>query len=158
MTPPPAEQTIRYEPDEPCPPLIALGVGVQGVMLVPATIVLIVASTARAGDQDDAYLTWAVFASLVIAGGLTALQAGRIGRLGAGHRFGAFIDGIDQFDAAFFRISPVEAQLLDPQQPLMLEVSWQALEDAGIDPDGLKGSRTGVYAGISSEATGTAYW
>ena len=65
-------------------------------------------------------------------------------------RFGAFIDGIDQFDAAFFRISPVEAQLLDPQQRLMLEVSWQALEDAGIDPDGLKGSRTGVYAGISN--------
>ena len=65
-------------------------------------------------------------------------------------RFGAFIDGIDQFDAAFFRISPVEAQLLDPQQRLMLEVSWQALEDAGIDPDRLKGSRTGVYAGISN--------
>ena len=65
-------------------------------------------------------------------------------------RFGAFIDGIDQFDAAFFRISPVEAQLLDPQQRLMLEVSWQALEDAGIDPDRLRGSRTGVYAGISN--------
>ena len=65
-------------------------------------------------------------------------------------RFGAFIDGIDRFDAAFFRISPAEAELLDPQQRLMLEVSWQALEDAGIDPDRLKGSRTGVYAGISN--------
>ena len=65
-------------------------------------------------------------------------------------RFGAFIDGIDLFDAAFFRISPVEAQLLDPQQRLMLEVSWQAIEDAGIDPDRLKGSRSGVYAGISN--------
>ncbi len=80
-----AEEAIRYEPDEPCPPLIALGVGLQGVMLVLATIVLIVAITARAGGQDDSYLTWAVFASLVIAGGLTALQAGRIGRFGAGH-------------------------------------------------------------------------
>ena len=76
---------IRYEPDEPCPPLIALGVGLQGVMLVLATIVLIVAITARAGNQDASYLTWAVFASLIIAGGLTALQAGRFGRLGAGH-------------------------------------------------------------------------
>ena len=83
--------------------------------------------------------------------------AGRVGELfrdaavqNSACRFGAFIDGIDQFDAAFFRISPVEAQLLDPQQRLMLEVSWQALEDAGIDPDGLKGSRTGVYAGISN--------
>ena len=54
-------------------------------MLVLATIVLIVAITARAGDQDDSYLTWAVFASLVIAGGLTALQAARFWRLGAGH-------------------------------------------------------------------------
>ena len=78
-------QAIRYEPDEPCPPLIALGVGLQGVMLVLATIVLIVAITARAGNQDDAYVTWAVFASLVIAGGLTALQAARFWRLGAGH-------------------------------------------------------------------------
>ena len=85
MTAPQANQAIRYEPDEPCPPLVALGVGIQGVMLVLATIVLIVAITARAGGQDDSYLTWAVFASLVIAGGLTALQAARFWRLGAGH-------------------------------------------------------------------------
>ncbi len=65
-------------------------------------------------------------------------------------RFGAYVDGIDQFDASFFRISPVEAQLLDPQQRMMLETSWQALEDAGIDAEGLAGSRTGVYAGISN--------
>ena len=65
-------------------------------------------------------------------------------------RFCAFVSDIDRFDAPFFRISPVEAQLLDPQQRMMLETSWQALEDAGIDPDGLKGSRTGVYAGISN--------
>ena len=65
-------------------------------------------------------------------------------------RFCAFVSDIDQFDAPFFRISPVEAHLLDPQQRMMLEASWQALEDAGIDPDGLKGSRTGVYAGISN--------
>ena len=65
-------------------------------------------------------------------------------------RFVGSIDDIDLFDAPFFRISPVEAQHLDPQQRLMLETSWQALEDAGIDPDGLKNSRTGVYAGISN--------
>ena len=89
--------------------------------------------------------------------GVPGSGVGRVGELfpdaatqNSACRFGAFIDGIDQFDAAFFRISPVEAQLLDPQQRLMLEVSWQALEDAGIDPDGLKGSRTGVYAGISN--------
>ena len=66
-------------------------------------------------------------------------------------RFGAFVEGIDRFDAAFFRISPVEAELLDPQQRMMLEVSWQALEDAGMDPARLSGTRTGVYTGISND-------
>ena len=65
-------------------------------------------------------------------------------------RFGAYLDELELFDAAFFRISPVEAQLLDPQQRMMLETCWRALEDAGMDPDRLKGSRTGVYAGISN--------
>ena len=68
-----------------------------------------------------------------------------------GCRFGAFVDDIDQFDDAFFRISPVEAELLDPQQRMMLETSWEALEDAGIDPEGLRDSRTGVYTGISND-------
>ena len=66
-------------------------------------------------------------------------------------RYGAFVDNIDMFDASFFRISPVEAELLDPQQRMMLETSWQALEDAGIDPAKLEGSRTGVYTGISND-------
>ncbi|WP_419937079.1 SDR family NAD(P)-dependent oxidoreductase [Candidatus Palauibacter sp.] len=68
-----------------------------------------------------------------------------------GCRFGAFVDDIDQFDDAFFRISPVEAELLDPQQRMMLETSWEALEDAGIDPDGLRETLTGVYTGISND-------
>ena len=85
MTAPGAREAVRYEPDEPCPPLVALGVGLQGVMLVLATMVLVVAITVRAGGQDDAYLAWAVFASLLIAGGLTALQAARFWRFGAGH-------------------------------------------------------------------------
>jgi acyl transferase domain-containing protein/NADPH:quinone reductase-like Zn-dependent oxidoreductase/NAD(P)-dependent dehydrogenase (short-subunit alcohol dehydrogenase family)/acyl carrier protein len=92
-----------------------------------------------------------------ISEGVPGSGEGRIGELfqdadvqSDACRFAGFIDGIDQFDAAFFRISPVEAQLLDPQQRLMLETSWQALEDAGLDPDRLRGSRTGVYAGISN--------
>ena len=68
-------------------------------------------------------------------------------------RYGAFVDDIERFDASFFRISPVEAELLDPQQRMMLEMSWLALEDAGMDPDRLRGSRTGVYAGT----TGSEY-
>ncbi|MXW62517.1 MAG: hypothetical protein F4Z58_06765 [Acidimicrobiaceae bacterium] len=81
----PADEAIHYEPDDRCGPLVALGVGIQGVMLVLATIVLIVAVTARAGGQDDSYVAWAVFSALIIAGGLTALQAARFWRLGAGH-------------------------------------------------------------------------
>ncbi len=81
---------------------------------------------------------------------------GRIGKLlvspepKAACRFGGYLDDVELFDAAFFRLSPVEAQLLDPQQRLMLETCWYALEDAGIAPDSLQGSRTGVYTGVSS--------
>ena len=63
--------------------------------------------------------------------------------------WGAYVDGIDRFDATLFGITPMEACLLDPQQRMLLETSWAALEEAGIAPDGLRGSRTGVYAGIS---------
>lgn len=66
-------------------------------------------------------------------------------------RYCAYVDAIDQFDASFFRISPVEAELLDPQQRMMLETSWRALEDAGMAPDRLKESLTGVYSGISND-------
>ena len=78
-------EQIRYEPDQPCPPRLSVGVALQGVMITLANTVLFVTITFRTGGQSDHYLAWAIFAALVISGATTALQAGRVGRLGAGH-------------------------------------------------------------------------
>src|SRR5215475_14334833 len=65
-------------------------------------------------------------------------------------RRGGFIDQIDRFDAEFFGISPREAARADPQQRLMLQVAYQAVEDAGLSMASLAGRRAGVYVGIST--------
>ncbi|WTA56945.1 SDR family NAD(P)-dependent oxidoreductase [Kitasatospora purpeofusca] len=68
---------------------------------------------------------------------------------------GAFLDGAADFDPEFFGISPREAVAMDPQQRLLLTASWEAVEQAGIDPLTLRGSRTGVYAAAIDQGYAT---
>ncbi|ATQ76808.1 hypothetical protein CR152_21515 [Massilia violaceinigra] len=63
-------------------------------------------------------------------------------------KWGGFIDGVDQFDALFFNISPKEAELIDPQERLFIETVWETIEDAGYSKDAIARNRVGVYVGV----------
>lgn len=70
-------------------------------------------------------------------------------------RWGGFLEEIEEFDAQFFEITPREAVRLDPQQRLLLEIAWEAMEDAGLVPESLAGSDTGVFIGMSASEYGS---
>ncbi|ERF77015.1 6-methylsalicylic acid synthase [Endocarpon pusillum Z07020] len=67
---------------------------------------------------------------------------------------GYFVKDVENFDSTFFGISPKEAVLMDPQQRITVEVTWEALEDAGIPPSSLAGSNTAVFMGVNSDDYG----
>ena len=81
----PINDNVRYEPNENPPPLVAIGAGVQAAMIIVAPVVLTVVIVARIAEQPDSYITWGVFAALIVSGVTTVLQAVRVGRVGAGH-------------------------------------------------------------------------
>ena len=76
---------VRYEPEEKPPLPVTLGSGLQAAIVIIAPVVLTVVIVARIADQPDSYITWGVFAALVVSGLTTILQAVRVGRVGAGH-------------------------------------------------------------------------
>ncbi|WP_033431231.1 type I polyketide synthase [Saccharothrix syringae] len=91
----------------------------------------------------------------LLAAGRHAITDGRPGR-GASDRavappWGGYLDAVDEFDAEFFGMSTREAAAADPQQRLVLELGWEALEDAGIVPGGIRGGRLGVFVGAFAD-------
>ncbi|MFI0230981.1 ACP S-malonyltransferase [Streptomyces sp. NPDC017086] len=75
----------------------------------------------------------------------------------AWHRWGGWLDDVDAFDAPFFRLSPVQARYLDPQQRLFLEVAWECVEDAGYTPDTLADPAAGDQRGAVGVFAGVTY-
>ena len=78
-------QNIRYEPDDRSPHPVSAGLGFQITAITLAPVAITVAIIARAANQSETYITWAVFAAVVVSGTVTILQAVRVGRIGAGH-------------------------------------------------------------------------
>ena len=111
--------------------------------------IAIVGMACRLPGCDDLDAFWDLLKS-----GRSAIRqppASRLDCLGKSSvtRLAGWLDDIDQFDAARFNLSPMEAKWIDPQHRLLLETSWQAIENAGIDPPRLAQSNTGVFVGIT---------
>ncbi|ONK14197.1 type I polyketide synthase [Streptomyces sp. MP131-18] len=117
--------------------------------------IAVVGVSCRLPSADDPAGFWRL-----LTGGRSAVSQVPPGRWDEGAAvsdetvLGAFLDHVDRFDAEFFGISPREARAMDPQQRLALELGWEVLEDAGVLPDAVRGSDTGVFVGVTADDYG----
>ncbi len=109
-------ESVRFEPQEAPPPLVALGAGAQAAALIVAPVVLTVVIVVRIAGASADYMVWGVFAAMVVCGLTTALQAARVGRFGSGH---ILIMGTS---GAFIAVSVAALQLAGPAKLATLVV------------------------------------
>ncbi|MFF9819620.1 type I polyketide synthase, partial [Streptomyces sp. NPDC014006] len=114
---------------------------------IPDDAIAIVGLSCRLPEASDKSTFWALLRDARHAIGKVPQDRWNAESLPPAARHGAFLERVDTFDPAFFGISPREASMMDPQQRLMLELSWEAFEDAGIPLRQVRGSRTGVFVG-----------
>jgi acyl transferase domain-containing protein len=121
--------------------VVGMGCRLPGAVGLDAYWSLLAGGVDATGEVPDD--RWNAAALLDRSGGQVAPGNVSTGR-------GAFIEGIDRFDNAFFRVSAREARSMDPQQRIFLEVAWEALEDAGLSAEALRGGRTGLFVGLNT--------
>ncbi|AYF31968.1 polyketide synthase [Micromonospora tulbaghiae] len=134
---PPAGSSAPAGTDEPIA-IVGMSCRYPGGVTTPEDLWRLVAAGADAVADIPVERGWDLER---LYGGKAAVQA----------TAGGFLVDVAGFDAAFFGISPREAAVMDPQQRLLLETAWEALERAGTDPTSIRGTRTGVFVGGSSQ-------